>query len=43
MQLCSKKAPPEEAAVEEKGGKTSVQAQAENSSYDEDDGIGGGL
>ena len=42
MQLCSKEAPEEEAEVEKEDGKTSVPAQAENSSCTET-GSGGGL
>ena len=42
MQLCSKEAPEEEAEVEKEDGKTSVPAQAENSSCTET-GLGGGL
>ena len=42
MQLCSKEAPEEEAEVEKEDGKTSVPAQAEDSSCIET-GSGGGL
>ena len=42
MQLCSKQAPAEEAAVAKADGKTSVPAQSKNSSCIED-GIDGGL
>ena len=42
MQLCSKEAPKEEAEVEKEDGKTSVLAQAKNSSCTKT-GSGGGL
>ena len=42
MKLCSKEAPEEEVEVEKEDGKTSVLAQAENSSCTET-GSGGGL